>query len=425
MPLGRSIEATGDVATSVSARLERRDATGVAPAAGVTIVTAVGAVLVAGMDLRLAAGASVILAVAVLLVPVWLPTLREHPLALWLLVGGAAAIAWGCVLGEVNLASRAVSGPNRVQAIGLLASGFAAMVILLWARRILPLWLVVALYGAGGVTGALLEGRTDWKFALAAPVTLGAVAVLEQMSRVATIAGLLGLGVVTLLADGRAFLGFCVLTALVSAWQGRPPLGWSRRWQPAALLVVLAVVLYQLATALLAGGYLGSEAQARTSRQIEQSGSLLAGGRPEWAATVELARRSPGGFGLGAVPTWDDVRSARGGLATVGVDLERKRLAYMFGGQFRLHSVAGDLWASCGIVGLCLAGMIGFALVRNLSFSIAERAAPAAVVLAVLMACWHLLFGPIYSNWLDVCAALGFVLRPRGTSPNALDGVAE
>lgn len=422
MPLGRSIEATDDATSLLTA--PRRDLSKIGAGPELTTATAVGAVLVAGMDLQVAVGASLVLAVAVLLAPVWLPTLREHPLAIWLLAGGAAAIAWGCVLGEANLASRAVSGPNRVQAIGLLLSGFAAMVILLWARRILPLWLVAAVYGAGGVTGALLEGRVDWKFALAAPATIGAVAVLERISRGAAVLGLLGFGVVTLLADGRAFLGFCVLAALVAAWQARPPLGWSRRWHPAALLVVLAVVLYQLATALLAGGYLGSEAQARTTRQIEQSGSLLTGGRPEWAATIELARRSPGGFGLGAIPTWDDIRSARGGLATVGVDLERNRLTYMFGGQFRLHSVAGDLWAGCGIAGLCLAGMIGFALVRNLSFSIAERTAPSAVVLAVLMAGWHLLFGPIYSNWLDVCAALGLVLLPRAPLNDA-DPIAE
>lgn len=418
MPLGRSIEATDRAAAPNEPRIVEAVDRDAERRRHLTSVVAGVAALAAGFDLTLAVGATVALPVAVLLAPVLLPSVREHSMATLLLLLGAAAMTWGVVLGEANLAERAVSGPNRLQLIGLVASGLAAMVILLWARRHLPTWAVAALYGTGGLFGAVVQGSMSWKFSLAAPATIVVVGLLERRSRLAAAAGLLGMGVVTLLDDGRAFLGFCVLAAVITMWQSRPPLGWTRRWQPAVMLAVLAVALYQLAVVLLSGGYLGSEAQERTIDQIETSGSLLTGGRPEWAATAELVRRDPTGFGLGAIPTWDDVRAARGGLATVEVELERNRLAYMFGGQFRLHSVAGDLWAGAGLVGLALAGLIAVALVRSLSFAIADRAAPAVVCLAVVMGLWHLLFGPIYSNWHDVCAALGLVLlhRPAVTS---------
>src|SRR5690606_37117394 len=103
-----------------------------------------------------------------------------------------------------------------------------------------------------------------------------------------------------------------------------------------------------LFVSLLTGGYLGSEAQERTTQQIETSGSLLIGGRPEFAATRHLVESRPEGFGLGVVPAWEDIRTARHGLAEVNVELEPVRLRYMFGGQFRLHSIAADLWAACG-----------------------------------------------------------------------------
>jgi hypothetical protein len=31
-----------------------------------------------------------------------------------------------------------------------------------------------------------------------------------------------------------------------------------------------------------------------------------------------------------------------------------------------------------------------------------------------VLALWYVLFGPMYGNWLDVCAALGMALVPVG-----------
>jgi hypothetical protein len=197
------------------------------------------------------------------------------------------------------------------------------------------------------------------------------------------------------------------------------------RWLPALFMGAIVLVIYLLATALLTGGYLGSEAAERSTTQIETTGSVLVGGRPEWAATQELVRLRPIGYGAGVVPNWEDVRAGAVGLSSVNIELESKREAYMFGGQLKLHGVAADLWVSSGLVGVALAIVMLLGLVRSMSFAIGAREAPTSVILAGSLAAWFMLFGPISSNWEAVCAGLGLVLLARGapsprTSTNAL-----
>jgi hypothetical protein len=137
---------------------------------------------------------------------------------------------------------------------------------------------------------------------------------------------------------------------------------------------------------------------------------LITGGRPEWAATRELVRLKPAGYGVGVVPDWTDRMTGKAGLASIGVDVDPFREQYMFGAQLELHSIAADLWAGYGWAGVALAAVVTFALVRSLSFALAGGQAPTYVLFAGVMALWYMLFGPIGSNWLDVCAALGFAL---------------
>jgi hypothetical protein len=57
--------------------------------------------------------------------------------------------------------------------------------------------------------------------------------------------------------------------------------------------------------------------------------------------------------------------------------------------------------------------------VRSLSFALAARRAPTYLLFPGVMALWYMLFGPIHSNWLDVCAALGFALTAVDRSGRA------
>ena len=225
---------------------------------------------------------------------------------------------------------------------------------------------------------------------------------------------IIGLGMMGINDDARSYFGMCVLAAMLSLWQirSRAGTGALSRWFPAILIAGSAAAVYFLASALLTSGYFGLELQERSVTQIETTGSLIAGGRPEWSATRELMRTNPEGYGIGVVPTWEDLMIGKKGLASINVDTGGYAAHFMFGGEFRLHSVIADLWVGYGLVGLALGFTMAWSIVRSLSSSITDRQAATSVIFACTLALWYLFFGPLYSNWLEVCLAVGLVLIP-------------
>jgi hypothetical protein len=369
--------------------------------------------VVIGFDLDIPMGASAALPLAVVLLPLWLPTLRTYRLATLICALAALSVAAGLVLADLSSVDHQVNRVGGVQTIALLASGIAAVVLLLWARREIPLHRVVLLYGVGALASAAVAGDFRWKFVLAEPTALVVLALLAHkrpgpLSAVA----MLVIGVLAVLDDGRSIFGASVLAATLTVWQLRPRSsgGRERRWFPVLLLVGVGVAVYMFTSAMATGGALGEQVEERSNAQLGSQGSLISGGRPEWAATRELLLLNPAGYGLGVVPNWTDRMTAKAGLDDIGTEVDPYREQYMFGSQLELHSVAGDLWANFGWMGLALAAVIMFALARSLSFALAARDAPTYLIFTVIMALWYLLFGPIRSNWLDVCAALGFAL---------------
>ena len=371
-------------------------------------------VILVGFNLPLRFGMSATVPAVLALAPLWVRPLRRYPLAPLIVVVAVAAVPSGLVLGALSSVDHDVDPTYRAQGIALLLSGVAGLIVILWARQELSIQRVLVLFGVGALASHLLAGQTSWKFDLAVPTTLIVLGLVGRSSRRAAPAlALIGLGVLGILDESRAFFGFCLLAATLTAWQMRPRSHALNRWYPAMLIAGLASATYFLAAALLTGGYLGSELQERSTEQIETSGSILAGGRPEWAATRELIKLSPAGYGVGVVPAWEDVRAGRAGLSTINVELEPVRERYMFGGQFKLHSITADLWVSYGWVGVALAVLMLVGLVGGLSFSLATRQAPPAVIFMSLLGIWHMLLGPIFSNWLEVCVSLGVVLAAR------------
>jgi hypothetical protein len=72
-----------------------------------------------------------------------------------------------------------------------------------------------------------------------------------------------------------------------------------------------------------------------------------------------------------------------------------------------------------GWVGVALAAAIVVVIVRSLSVLLSARRAPTYLIFACTLALWYVLFGPMYSNWLDVCLALGLAaiaMGPRSTA---------
>jgi hypothetical protein len=325
----------------------------------------------------------------------------------------------GLVLSTMAAKDHQINPASRVQMTGLLLSGAAALVLILWARREIPLYRVVALYGLGGVASAVVDGRLSWKFGVALPATFLILGLTERSgSRVRAAVVVTVLGMVSVLDDYRSLFAFCVLAATLTVWQMRPR-GAERhlnRWWPAILLAGLGTAMYLLMTTLMAAGYLGEAAQTRTVEQIDRSGSLLAGGRPEWGATLELMSLRPSGYGAGVIPNLEDIHNAAAGLESLNIGLNVERDRYMFGTEFRLHSLVADLWVRFGLVGVALAATILVAVVRSLSFSLAQRTASTSVILAAVLVLWSLAFEPSYTYWVPACVGIGLVLLPKSTA---------
>jgi hypothetical protein len=413
--LGVPVTAAAPAPAMLAGVLAGRDAADAHAQATKLIASAV--VVIVGFDFHVAMGASAALPLAVILCPLWIQVLSRYRLAT--LIGGLAAlsVASGLVLAELSSIDHQVSDVQGTQAIGLLMSGIAALVLLLWARTLLPLHRVVLLYGTGALASAFADGDLRWKFSLAMPTALIVLALLER-KRVGVIPALamLGIGILAVADEARSVFGASVLAATLTIWQLRPRsrVGRERRWFPVMLIAGVSVAVYFFTTALATGGALGEAVQQRSTEQIQSQGSLITGGRPEWAATRALLKLNPSGYGVGVVPNWTDRMTGKAGLESINVDVDPFREEYMFGAELELHSVAADLWAGYGWAGVALAVVIAFALARSLSFALAARRTPTYLLFAVIMAFWFLLFGPMFSNWLDVCAALGFSLIAWG-----------
>jgi hypothetical protein len=220
----------------------------------------------------------------------------------------------------------------------------------------------------------------------------------------------------------RSFVGFCLLTVILIAWQSisRSPRKQTNRLAPVVLIGAIAFALYQLVSTLLVGGYLGSQVQARTLSQTQTSGSILLGGRPEWTSTIDLMAHRPSGYGLGVVPNAIDINIGDHALINININPDYGYEQYMFIGQFRLHSIVADLWTSCGWAGLLLAAVILIVLLQTLSVALAERRATALQILITSIALWDLAFSPIFTNLRDITLALALGLQatwPTRASP--------
>jgi len=408
--------------------------------ASVTKVVAGVALVMIGMDVPLGHSISTSAVAALALLPVWCAAPRHYPGSRWVFLLTVASLAAGSVLALLPSNEHDVDPRNAyAMAVRMLAivGGFG---VLLWSRYTFHLETVVLLYGSGSLLSGVLDipgSLNPWKYQLATPVTLIVLALLQRSrSRLPSVVALLLLALVlvagvSVVNDYRSFFGFTVLTAALVTWQAlRKPASTGevrerglRAWLTVTILLTAAAyALYSTVTALLLTGALGARLQAQADAQVLVSGSLLAGGRPEWSATRVLLGRSPAGFGLGAVPTPSDVLAAKGGLVTVGVSPDNGYVDhYMFGGQFRLHSILADAWSSFGWTGVLLVVVIGLLIVRALVTGLLEGTASPTAILLAMLALWDLGFGPIYSDFGEVMFALGIVLHPRDAREGAHD----
>jgi hypothetical protein len=258
-----------------------------------------------------------------------------------------------------------------------------------------------------------------WKFQLSSPLMVVGLALAARWGKPLLTVGVLAvLGLLNVTNDARSAFGFCALAACLVLWQLRPRRdGAPPRMRPllaVPLLGALAAGAYWLLTQLILAGGLGSEIQARTEVQIDQTGSLILGGRPEWTATWALMQIHPFGFGPGVVPNGEDVLVARAGIELTNIPTAGDYLEhYLLYGGVHLHSIVADLWADLGPAGLLLGLAMGALVVLGFMDRYGRRQASGLACLLVPMALWNLAFGPLSSNVDTLILALGLLLLPR------------
>lgn len=365
------------------------------------VMLASGAAASAAIRFQILSGVSVCLITCIVLLPVWWGALREYRLGRAAVVTGVLAVGWGV---GVTLVERYRDVSNSLlqgQSLNMLAF-VGSIGMLLWCRSQIGLARTIMWFGLGALVNIALTGidnENAWKFTFALPVAitiLGAIGLTRR--RWLELVALAILGTTSLLSDSRSMTAFFVLAIPVVAWQmvGVGGYGKGRPWRALLVLSALALGAYNLFQSLLLDGVLGETAQQRTMAQIETSGSLLTGGRPEAGAAAALVRASPFGYGPGTLPNSTDIWTAKVGMRALGYDPDNGYVDnYMFGQKIEVHSVLGDLWISFGPLAVAFALLLLGSAIYAVARAVARRECFGAVVYLLFLGCWDTFFSPV------------------------------
>ncbi len=381
------------------------------------LVAAVILVLL-GYRLNLPYGLTLGYVAALAFLPVWfrVATARRAG-ALVYSLGGITAIS-GVLLGIYSSQDHEISPNSAMISLMLLVGILAGAGVLLWARTLMRTGWAVTFFGLGMLLhvtpGSESFALNPWKFGFGLPAMVIALGLASLSGRRwAEALALIALCATSALNDSRSAFAILMLALLAVVWQARPRSANGKTSSVATVVAVGAMgyVVYAFGQALILDGYLGEDTQERSLRQVETSGSILLGSRPELGATAGLMGDRIIGFGLGAVPTSRDILAAKEGMSQLGYDPNNGYVErYMFGSRFELHSVVGDLWADFGIPGLIFAAVLIGVIIVIFSRLLTDGRASALLVFVVVQSAWNLLFAPLYSAVPTFILLLGLLL---------------
>ncbi|MFP3466531.1 hypothetical protein [Leifsonia sp. SIMBA_070] len=384
------------------------------------VVAALSLVII-GARIQLPQGLTVGYLVAVLLLPVWISVLPRYRGGVLLMALGGAAALNGYLLTGLARGSAHTGNGLALQNTFVLVGTMLAIGVMLWARTLLPLWSVGLFFGIGLLVGidphGILAGGNPWKFVFAVPVAVIALSIaMVRKSRGLELVIVVALAALSAASDARSGFAILLLTGVLVVWQLRPTSNTKRASTARVLLGLLLVagIAYNVGQSLIVDGALGEATQQRTIAQINTSGSLILGGRPELAATAALMQHYPFGFGSGSYASSTQVLVAKQGMMAINYDPNNGYVDnFMFGTGFELHSMIGDLWANYGIGGLLLSVGLLWYVLRGLGHSVAHRAASALLIYLAVRTLWSLFFGPWYSSATLLTLLIGMTLLPR------------
>lgn len=397
--------------------------TGRRPPDPLALMVAGGLLVLLPLRLELANGVTVGLLAALALAPVWWKGVRAHRSGILWIVAVMTCLAAGLWLTAYASTDHAVA-PHQIRMwVGLLVTLAVSIGVVLWARTLMPDGAVGALYGLGMLGSSLVNGfpaSNAWKGGYSLPLTVLLLGLAWWWRRRSLEVGLaLLLAVVSATNDSRSHFAMVLLAVALILWQSlvRGVVRSRRRSAVGSALSLAAIGLavYALGQSLLLEGYLGEETQVRSQQQVEASGSILLGGRPEIGATLALMAHRPLGYGFGTLPNFSDISAAKAGMATLNYDPDNGYVEnYMFGEIVKLHSIVGDSWALFGFVGLGLAGLVVWTMVRRVSVDLATGGLSALTAFLAARLLWDTAFGGLYAALPVLGLAIGLALLPHG-----------
>lgn len=397
------------------------------PARQLEQVLAIGLVLVIALRYRLSPDVPVGFLLAAAMLPVTIRAINWYRGIQVILVLVVLATVSGLVLtwvystsGEVNHSVLIVQ-TARVLGLGL------ATLALLWARTVLGTRRMVFAFAIGTfvslVTTVGINDSNIWKFSLSVPVILLALSLPGvYRRRPAEVAALLVLATISATSNSRSSAAMLLIAAGLVTTQGTL---WDapRSRTSGAVVAVFRIAafglgVYYLVRAAALEGILGEVTQERTAAQLQATGSVILGGRPEVGASLALIGDRITGYGAGSLPSPSQVLSAREGMRGLGQTPDSGYVQnYMFGNGFELHSVLGDLWVLFGLAGMVLAvAVVGYA-VMGAAHALSHRVAPAVTLFLTIRLVWDFAFSPFASAMLTLPLALAVVLVKRDEQP--------
>lgn len=396
------------------------------PLSSLERAAAAGLAVLVGLHFDVIFGLRADVIVALLLIPLWASILQRYRFTLPLLVAIVAAATSGVVLSQVNSDIH-----NLIQAVLLTRTamllGLAVSVgALLWARRKLGIKGMAVCYSFGLLASiAINHPPTDnpWRFTYSIPITVFTLALAWVVNRWwVEIGCLVVLALIGTMNDSRSNSAMLLVAAVLVAWQAvNRTLFGQRRRAPVSLvgIVLIALSMFYLVQAAILEGYFGEATEQRTQAQIQQSGSVLLGGRPEIAASVALIGRYPWGLGSGLRASLDDVMHAKSAMSGIGYDPNNGYVErFMFGSGVEVHSVLGDAWVWFGPLGAVVFLVVAGIVVLGLQDRLRVSAMSGLFAYLTIRLFWDLMFSPLATslNLLPLTLALAFMPRPRTSS---------
>lgn len=348
-------------------------------------------------------------------------------IAMWQLYRGARLITVVALLAAISglfLTWHAAAAGTADQSLTIVQTarvlGLAlGTLALLWVRSVVGSRVTVFMFGIGTLLTVGLAGinyDNPWKFSFSVPVTLLLLS-LPWVYRRRNIEFLVltALGGVSALNDSRSAAAMMLIAAaLVLTRRGQVQRTARSIWPTVVRLAALCVGGFYLLQAAALEGVLGEGAQQRSLEQIDRSGSLLVGGRPEVGASIALLTDRPLGYGAGALVTPTDVLTAKNGMTVVGYDPNNNYVeGYMFGYGFEVHSFLGDLWILYGLAGAILAVLVVGAVTWGMVRGLTQGAVSGVLVYLALRTLWDFGFSPFPSVMITVILALALALPER------------